>query len=258
MSNETTMTLERRIAAALLDANAASGELTILMEETEAAIIAADQAVNTERERAFDPALTPDPREAHEAMEEAVLAAGRLRTLLPRLERRGQQVAAAERLGRWKAEFAELKIERDELAEELAELYPAAVSKLIDLFNRIAAHEAEVSRLHQSRPAGVSLHLAGPELVARGLESFSRDTPSLIKTIQFLDFASGKQVWPPPRIPLGVLVTQGMPAPLPHPGADWWRDREERAAAQRAEQERVAAYYEAQQRAKEEREKAGR
>jgi hypothetical protein len=256
MSNETAMTLEQRIAAALLDANAVSGELTILMKETEAAIIAADQTAAAERERALDPALTPDPREAHQAMEEAVLAAGRLRTLLPRLERRCQQVATAECLGRWKAEFTELKIERDDLTEELAEVYPAVVSELIDLFSRISVHEAEVSRLHQSRPSGVSLHLAGPEQEARGLESFSRDTPSLIKTIQLFDF-SGKQVWPPKRTPLGVLVVQGMqPVHDPRYTAVWAQARGERDDAIKAEQQRVAEYYDNQQRLKERREAA--
>jgi hypothetical protein len=39
---------------------------------------------------------------------------------------------------------------------------------------------------------------------------------------------------------------------------DWWQDREERTAALRAEQERVARFYEDQQRAKQEREKAAR
>jgi hypothetical protein len=64
MSNETAMTLEQRIAAALLDANAVSGELTILMEEIEAAIIAADETAKLEAERAYDPALSPDPVKA--------------------------------------------------------------------------------------------------------------------------------------------------------------------------------------------------
>jgi hypothetical protein len=39
---------------------------------------------------------------------------------------------------------------------------------------------------------------------------------------------------------------------------DWWQDREERTAALRAEQERVARFYEDQQRSKQEREKAAR
>jgi len=81
--------------------------------------------------------------------------------------------------------------------------------------------------------------------------------PSLIKTMQLLDF-SGKQVYPPPRTPLAVLVTQGMPAPLAHPGAKWWQEREEREAARQAEAEQVARYYEEQARAKEAHEKATR
>jgi hypothetical protein len=43
---------------------------------------------------------------------------------------------------------------------------------------------------------------------------------------------------------------------LPHPGPDWWRDNEARAAERRAEAERVTAHYAAQERAREERENA--
>jgi len=42
----------------------------------------------------------------------------------------------------------------------------------------------------------------------------------------------------------------------PHPGADWASEREERAQALRAEQERVAAYYEDMARQREKREAA--
>jgi hypothetical protein len=53
--------------------------------------------------------------------------------------------------------------------------------------------------------------------------------------------------WPKPSTPLAALALQGMPAPA-HSGGDWWQHREERAAALRAEQERVSDYYEQQAR----------
>ena len=86
MSNK--QALEQQIAAALADAGIASADLAVLVQETEAAIVAADQAAATERERAHDPAQSPDPASAYQAMQTAAFAANRLRTLKPRLQQR--------------------------------------------------------------------------------------------------------------------------------------------------------------------------
>jgi hypothetical protein len=85
--------LEQRIAEALADASITAAALAALVIETEKRIAAADQTAELEREKAFDPMLSPDPIKARDAMEEAVIGAGRLRTLLPRLrtrERKGK------------------------------------------------------------------------------------------------------------------------------------------------------------------------
>lgn len=55
--------------------------------------------------------------------------------------------------------------------------YYAMVRKLVDLFSRMAELDGKLSRLYQSRPSGVMLHLTGPELLARDLEQFSREHP---------------------------------------------------------------------------------
>jgi hypothetical protein len=65
-----------------------------------------------------------------------------------------QQVQAAEYLTHWRADYAALKIKRDELAVELSELYPPFATKIADLFRRMRDFDAELSRLHQMRPAG--------------------------------------------------------------------------------------------------------
>jgi hypothetical protein len=59
----------------------------------------------------------------------------------------------------------------------------------------------------------------------------------------------------PPQPSLAVQVATSMTFSQ-HPGDDWWQQREERTAALRAEQERVAAYYEEMARQREERENA--
>ena len=55
--------------------------------------------------------------------------------------------------------------------------------RLSDLLSRTVANGAEFSRLHQARPAGVSPHLLGAELVACGREEFNRDTPSITQDL---------------------------------------------------------------------------
>ena len=49
------------------------------------------------------------------------------------------------------------------LAEELREVYPDAVTKIVDLFVRITNNDKALSELHQARPAGVMEHLGSAE-----------------------------------------------------------------------------------------------
>jgi hypothetical protein len=109
---------------------------------------------------------------------------------------------------------------------------------------------------HQARPAGVSLHLLGAELVARNLSSFSSADPSLAKELKIPDFErSNRMTYPPHRPPDWLNV---MPVAY-HPGADWAAHQSERAQAIRREHEHTIAYYEnmAKERAeREERERA--
>lgn len=144
-------------------------------------------------------------------MQSAESTRDRLRNALPRLQARYQEAAAAEYLTRWRSQCQVVEAERDGLAAELRELYPDFVTKIAGLFTRIAANDAEITRLHQERPAGVSLRLLGAELVARGLEDFTRDTPSIGKELKLPDFKHGdRMAWPPPRTPLAVLVAMSM------------------------------------------------
>jgi hypothetical protein len=245
--------LERRIATALED-ETTSADLIVLLDETEAAIAAASTAAEAEREKALDPLLSPDPAQARAAMEDAAFTRDRLRAVLPRLEQRLTEVKAAEYAAIWEPEFQEVKVTRDELATELRELYPRLATQLADLFYRIEAADKEVSCINGSAPSGDHRRLLGVELTARNLASFSTARPSIMKELKLPHFDhSDRMVWPPPSTPLAVLASQAMPAP-PHSGGDWWRGRDERAAAQRAEQARVAAYYEEQARQREERE----
>jgi hypothetical protein len=113
------------------------------------------------------------------------------------------------------------------------------------LFVRITENNKALSALHQARPAGVMEHLLSAELHARGLDRFTRDTPSLLTSVSLFDFDSGRQVWPPRRPPMAAAFDTSMVPAYDNRrfSADWAKDNDLRAAAQRAEQQRVADFY---------------
>jgi hypothetical protein len=207
--------LEQRIVAALeSDTAIPSADVAVLIEETETGIAKADE------ERAIDQAL------------------------LSKLQACHQQAQAEEQATGWLAEHDRLKGERDALAEELREVYPDAVSKIMDLFVRITTNDEALSALHRARSHGVEQHLLSAELHARGLDSFTRDTPSLLTSVHLFDFDSGCQSWPPrqPSIAEAFAATM-VPSYGRRYSADWAKDNEARAAAQQAERQRMADYY---------------
>jgi hypothetical protein len=251
-----TVTLEKRIASALTGDTTAD-DIAGLIEETERAIVHADKVAKNERVKALDLGLSPDPKVARSAMEDAEFASARLRNVLPRLQSHQLKLAAQEYAAKWKQDYEAIKVKRDALAEQLGE-YPELVAKIADLFTRIAANDAELSRLHLARPAGVALHLLSAELVARGLGAFSRADPPIAKGLMLPDFAaSEKMVWPPPSPPLSSLASFQPPAGVAATGSDWWRYRDQRGKEIAKENERVANYYEGEQREREARQQQG-
>jgi hypothetical protein len=220
--------------------------VAILIAEVETAIVAADKAAEMEREKALDPLASPDAAKARAAMEDAAFMRDRLRTVLPRLQQRLNELRAAEHVARWEPDFRQVEAKRDELAQEYAATYPKFVAQVVDLFSRAEAVDREVSRINGSAPPGEHRRLRQVELVARGLNNFSRADPPITKAVQLPDWTNGaKMAWPPAEPSLAVQVATSMTFSQ---SGDWWQQREERTAALRAEQERVAAFYEAQAR----------
>jgi hypothetical protein len=174
-----------------------------LIAETEAAITVADATASAERTKSLDPVLSPDAKAAREAMAAAEFARERLKTLLPRLQARCQEVQAQEYLTQWRSDYEKLTVKRDGLAEELRTIYPEFETKITDLFTRIAANDAELSRLHQARPGGVALHLLGAELVARDLDRFTAAEPSIAQELKLPTFASGQRLAAAAAVPGG-------------------------------------------------------
>jgi hypothetical protein len=176
--------------------------------------------------------------------------------LLSNLQARYRQVRDQEQATAWLAEHDALKQERDALAEELRKVYPDAVSKIMDLFGRITANNEALSALHRARPTGIKQHLLSAELHARGLDHCSRDNPSLLESTRLIDWVSGREIWPPPRTPLAVLVAASVPRSQYRNPGDWWKDNERRAAEQQAEQQRIVDYYARTKKEQEDRENA--
>jgi hypothetical protein len=250
--------LEQRIASALASEEIKATALAELIVETQTAIDAADRTAEEERNRALDPALSPDPKAARAAMEDAQFAADRLRTLLPRLQARHSEVGASEHLAAWREEFARVQAERDKLVEELRTVYPAVVEQLVDLFRRIAAIDQEVSHVNRHRPAGTSNHLHTVEREARG----HLERPDIPLTgndglrLPVLHRNCGPIfAWP---LPQPSLAAQMASAPVPRgiAGPDWHSLIDERDCQRREESESLSAFYEKREREAEKRREA--
>jgi hypothetical protein len=97
-----------------------------------------------------------------------------LSTALSRLQQRLEQLRAAEEDARCRAAYEKAKAERDQLAAELAELYPAFTDKLANLLARIDDNDREIAYVNGRLPSDASPLLVA-ELVARGLEGFAQD-----------------------------------------------------------------------------------
>ena len=74
----------------------------------------------------------------------------------PRLLARYHEVSAAEQRDKYLAHYEQLKIEGAALGAELAEIYPALVGPLIDVFVRLRAFQQQCQTLHLTDPGGLS------------------------------------------------------------------------------------------------------
>jgi hypothetical protein len=230
-------TLEQKVVAAL-DSDMSANSLGNLLTTLDAAITEADATAEAAKVAFLDPVASPDINKARAAKESTQFTADRLRTLLPRLEQKYQQVEAEHAAMKWRTKFDALKTQRDKLAAELAEKYPAAVATLADLFGRIAENDEELSHLHRSRPTGAKGHLRSAELEARELDEFSRDFPPLGKELRLPDFThSDKLVWPPREVPASVLFAQALPSDHPRFSGDWHKYQTEDVERRRVEEQ---------------------
>ena len=132
--------LDDRVAAAFVE-DATSDTVAALIQEAEAAA-----------------------RAAGDAAEQAV----------SRLRERLTEVQSAEDDGRRRAAYEEARAERDELAAELARVYPPLAAQLADLLGRLRASDDRIEFINNALPRGRGPLLVA-ELVARGLDGFVQE-----------------------------------------------------------------------------------
>jgi hypothetical protein len=254
------LTLEQRIAEALKN-EIAVADLAATIAEVDAAILTAVDAAERERIRSYDPTIV-DPNKARQSRADAEFVRDRLQAALAALQERLQQVQAAEYAAQWEADYGQVAARRDELATELREVYAAVVAKLVDLFRRVETVDVEVSRINGSAPPDEQRRLCGVELTWRGMQNFSRESPSIIKTTVLPNSErSETTAWPPPHPSVAAQYAMSTaPQHDPRFSADWAAARSGSADAQKGqpnaiqrEQRRIADYYKEERRLQDER-----
>jgi hypothetical protein len=242
------MEFEQKVIAALTgNGTQTSTDIAALLDELEAAVITAEDTAKLEHERSLDPSATPDPVAARQVMEDAAFRVGRLKTLLPRLQRLYQVALAEEQMDAACEQAEPLIAERDLLAAEFVTTYADCANAIYDLFERMADNSAALNRLRQSLPVHVALDLRDVELVARKLTQFDRDHPSIVRTCQ-LPNTDGTFLWPPRRTPDPVMF---QPVPYnPRYSKDWGVAMEAEQRQREAEAEANAKRHEDEARQK--------
>jgi hypothetical protein len=145
-----------------------------LLREAEVASVSANKAAEHTRALALDPTLSArEAAEARRRMEDETFARDRLSAAVPRLQQRRKELLEAEENARRWTAYEKAKVERDKLAEELAQVYPPIAEQLAELVARIEANDKQIEHINaRALPSGAE-RLRVAELVARGIPGFS-------------------------------------------------------------------------------------
>ena len=140
--------LDARIAAAFAD-GAKSNDVAILIKDTEHAAASASEQAEQARNYALDPTLSGfELTDARKSMDDAAFRRDRLQAAIGKLRERLAELKDQEENARRQVAYDKAEAERDELAKELADLYPAFAQKLAELLARVAANDRR-DRVHQ-------------------------------------------------------------------------------------------------------------
>jgi hypothetical protein len=240
MKHQQAPTLDQRISAALGNGKVAIDDLHALIADVETGIEEAEAYAKQQRERALDP--TRDAAEAPQLVAVAELRRDRLKAALPRLQAKLATVLADEYSDRWHADANKVKTQVDAATEQVAR-YTEMADQIVAVLSEAEAVNQEVDRINGSAPDGDHRRIGKVDLThLKDLLLPDPDNP-------------GRNLWPRPKPSIAETYAASMGSPAYHPGADWASDdwQRRRAEAARAEQRRMADYYETLTKQQEER-----
>jgi chromosome segregation ATPase len=161
--------LDARIAAAFAN-GAKSNDVATLIKDTEHGAASASDQAEQARNHALDPTLSgSELKDARECMNDAAFKRDRLQAALGKLRGRLAELKDQEENARRQVAYDKAEAVRDQLAKELADLYPAFAEKLAELLVRVVINDRELDYINNhALPKGVDRLLVA-ELKARGL-----------------------------------------------------------------------------------------
>jgi hypothetical protein len=125
----------------------------------------------------------------------------RLQAAVTKLGERLKQLQDQEENERRQLAYDKAKVVRDQLAAELADLYPAFAQKLAELFARVAANDREIEHINKhALPKGAERLLVA-ELKARGLPGWVTNgihAPRILDLLRLPPWhPRSNYLWPP-------------------------------------------------------------
>ena len=198
----TQIDLDARIAAAFAD-GAKSNDVAILIRDAEHGAASASDRAEQARNHALDPTLSgSELKDARKCMDDAAFKRDRLQAALGKLRERLAQLKDQEENARRQVAYDKAKVARDELAKELADLYPAFAQKLVELLVRVVINDREIDYINNHALPNGADRLLVAELKARGLPwvSNSIETPRITNELCLPPWQPrSNYLWPPRR-----------------------------------------------------------
>jgi hypothetical protein len=193
--------LDARIAAAFAN-GATSNDVATLIKNAEHGAASASDRAEQARNHALDPTLSSSElNNARNGMEDAAFKRDRLQAATGRLRERLAELKDQEENARRQVAYDKAKAVRDELAKELADIYPAFAGKLADLLSRVVINDGEIDYINnQALPRGADRLLVA-ELKARGLSGWVVNNVEMPRITDQLRLPPWQQrssyLWPP-------------------------------------------------------------
>ena len=145
--------LDARILAAFAN-GAKSNDVATLIKDSEHASASASEQAERARTYALDPTLSgSEPTDARRCMDDAAFKRDRLQAAIGKLRERLAELKDQEENARRQVAYDKAEAVRDDLAEELADLYPSFAQELVELLTRVVLNDRELDYMNSRRAA---------------------------------------------------------------------------------------------------------